>query len=398
MKGRYVSPKPSSARNCAPCTRRTRSTLSKSTSTAVATWALVAFDRTMCSAVRRRMLSNGMRSSPVSTRAGAGATGVGRAPGADGRPRASTSRRVTRPSSPVPVMVLGSSPRSVIMRRTSGEVTRPAGAEAGGRAAGAGAGAGGAGDGAGAGGGLAAGAGAGAGAAGAGGGADAAGAGGGLAGGAGAGAGGGAGAGAASAAGAAAAGAGAPSPSPTTARRAPTSTVSPSGTTISVSTPATGEGTSESTLSVDTSNSGSSTATWSPTFFNHFVIVPSVTVSPNWGIVTSTSSSLRASVQRTAGQRERRLAEQLAQRRVRVDQRAEVVGRRLPVHGEVALGDELRGPGPRDVHAEDRPVALGHDLHHAVGLADDERPPVADEPVRGGHDVVPPILGGLLGE
>ena len=48
-----------------------------------------------------------------------------------------------------------------------------------------------------------------------------------------------------------------------------------------------GDDTSESTLSVETSNSSSSRSTRSPTFLNHFVIVPSVTVSPSWGIVTS---------------------------------------------------------------------------------------------------------------
>ena len=68
---------------------------------------------------------------------------------------------------------------------------------------------------------------------------------------------------------------------------APTGTVSPSGTRISMSTPATGDGTSVSTLSVDTSNNGSSAATVSPTFLNHRVMVPSVTVSPNCGSVTS---------------------------------------------------------------------------------------------------------------
>ena len=67
----------------------------------------------------------------------------------------------------------------------------------------------------------------------------------------------------------------------------PTSTVSPSGTRISVNVPATGDGTSVSTLSVDTSNNGSSAATVSPTCLNHCVIVPSVTVSPSWGRVTS---------------------------------------------------------------------------------------------------------------
>ena len=53
----------------------------------------------------------------------------------------------------------------------------------------------------------------------------------------------------------------------------------------------TGAGTSESTLSVDTSNSGSSASTCSPTCFSQRVIVPSVTVSPSWGIVTSTAYS-----------------------------------------------------------------------------------------------------------
>jgi hypothetical protein len=45
-------------------------------------------------------------------------------------------------------------------------------------------------------------------------------------------------------------------------------------------------------LSVDTSKRGSSSATESPTALNHFVIVPSVTVSPSWGIVMSAMSWL----------------------------------------------------------------------------------------------------------
>ena len=89
---------------------------------------------------------------------------------------------------------------------------------------------------------------------------------------------------------------GAPAESPITASRVPTSTVSPSPTRISVTTPAVIAGTSESTLSVDTSKSGSSTATASPTCLNHFVIVPSVTVSPSCGIVTSISYLLFASL------------------------------------------------------------------------------------------------------
>jgi hypothetical protein len=49
--------------------------------------------------------------------------------------------------------------------------------------------------------------------------------------------------------------------------------------------PDTGEGISVSTLSVDTSSKASSAATTSPTFFNHRVTVPSLTLSPNAGIV-----------------------------------------------------------------------------------------------------------------
>jgi Ca-activated chloride channel family protein len=73
-----------------------------------------------------------------------------------------------------------------------------------------------------------------------------------------------------------------------TARTEPTLATLPSDTRISTSVPAIGDGTSESTLSVDTSKSGSSTATASPGCLNHRVMVPSVTVSPSWGMVTST--------------------------------------------------------------------------------------------------------------
>src|SRR5699024_9008177 len=79
-----------------------------------------------------------------------------------------------------------------------------------------------------------------------------------------------------------------PSSSPSAPMRAisaPMSTVSSSSTRILVRTPATGDGISVSTLSVETSRSGSSTSTVSPTFFNHWVTVPSLTLSPRagWG-------------------------------------------------------------------------------------------------------------------
>ena len=82
-----------------------------------------------------------------------------------------------------------------------------------------------------------------------------------------------------------AAGAEAPA-SEMTASAPPTRTTATSPAMISVSTPLTGEGISVSTLSVDTSSNGSSAVTVSPTAFSQRVTVPSVTLSPSWGIDT----------------------------------------------------------------------------------------------------------------
>ena len=67
----------------------------------------------------------------------------------------------------------------------------------------------------------------------------------------------------------------------------PTSTVSPSGILISAITPESGEGISVSTLSVLISKIISSLFTLSPTFLCHFMIVPSFTLSPIFGIMIS---------------------------------------------------------------------------------------------------------------
>ena len=75
-------------------------------------------------------------------------------------------------------------------------------------------------------------------------------------------------------------------PSEITANAPPTRTTASSPAMISVSTPLTGDGISVSTLSVDTSSNGSSAVTVSPTAFNQRVTVPSVTLSPSWGIDT----------------------------------------------------------------------------------------------------------------
>ena len=89
-------------------------------------------------------------------------------------------------------------------------------------------------------------------------------------------------------AGASAAGASAPSGA-ITASFVPTSTVSPSGTRICCRTPVPGLGTSVSTLSVEISSSGSSASIASPSCLSHFVIVPSETDTPIWGMTTSTA-------------------------------------------------------------------------------------------------------------
>ena len=89
--------------------------------------------------------------------------------------------------------------------------------------------------------------------------------------------------------------------SPMTAKRAPTATVESIGTSIESRMPATGDGISVSTLSVDTSNNASSTATVSPTFFNHRVTVPSVTLSPSAGMVSENDICIFSLIIRVRG-------------------------------------------------------------------------------------------------
>ena len=106
-----------------------------------------------------------------------------------------------------------------------------------------------------------------------------------------------------SAAGASAAGAssGAATSAPSgaiTAIFVPTATVSPSCTRICWTTPVAGLGTSVSTLSVEISSSVSSASMASPSDFDHFVIVPSDTETPIWGMTTSTSVPVAISTRR----------------------------------------------------------------------------------------------------
>ena len=83
-----------------------------------------------------------------------------------------------------------------------------------------------------------------------------------------------------------------------TASFVPTATVSPSCTRICWTTPDAGLGTSVSTLSVEISRSVSSASMASPSDFDHFVIVPSDTETPIWGMTTSTSVPVAISTRR----------------------------------------------------------------------------------------------------
>ena len=83
-----------------------------------------------------------------------------------------------------------------------------------------------------------------------------------------------------------------------TASFVPTSTVSPSWTRISAITPDAGDGTSVSTLSVEISSRLSSALICSPTCLSHFVIVPSETDTPIWGMTTSVAPATAISTPR----------------------------------------------------------------------------------------------------
>src|SRR5689334_15763602 len=81
-------------------------------------------------------------------------------------------------------------------------------------------------------------------------------------------------------------------PSSITRISVPTGTVAPSSTFNSLMTPAAGEGISAFTLSVMTSASDSYFSILSPGCFSHLPIVPSVTLSPSWGMVTCVNAIL----------------------------------------------------------------------------------------------------------
>ncbi len=75
-------------------------------------------------------------------------------------------------------------------------------------------------------------------------------------------------------------------------------------------------------------------------------------------------------VQRLAGEREVRLAQRLVLGRVRVDERGDVLGVRLPVVDQLGLADQLADPGADHVDADHRAVLLADQLDEARGLQD----------------------------
>src|SRR5579875_293715 len=161
--------------------------------------------------------------------------------------------------------------------------------------------------------------------------------------------------------------------------------------------PEDGEGTSVSTLSVDTSKSGSSRLTRSPTDFSQRVIVPSTTVSPSCGIVTS------GKVQPPSGQSEDCLPEGLGQRWMRQEELCGLLRSRFPVDSEVARAELLGHPGTHEMNTEDPArstirCSLRDHLHHPIDVAEDPCPAVAGEGIRLRHDVQSALTRLLLGE
>src|SRR3954454_3794835 len=99
-----------------------------------------------------------------------------------------------------------------------------------------------------------------------------------------------------------------------------------------------------------------------------------------------------------SGECHHRLAEELAHRRVRLDEVADLFDRGFPVDGEVALAELLGDPRSHHVHAEDSTagagggILLGDDLHEAFWLADDHGSAVAGEGGRLGGPAGSPTI------
>src|SRR5271169_1664124 len=151
-----------------------------------------------------------------------------------------------------------------------------------------------------------------------------------------------------------------------TASVAPTGNVCPSAATIFAIRPAPGDGISVSTLSVEISTSGWSSVTTSPSFTSHFAIVPSTTLSPICGIVTSIAISVRRQVADRVddfvGARQDKVLERRTERHVRV------CSRNAP-HGPVEIFERVLHDDRRNLAADSsrQPILVHH--QHLAGLA-----------------------------
>src|SRR4051812_48973418 len=176
----------------------------------------------------------------------------------------------------------------------------------------------------------------------------------------------------------------------------PTSTVSPTWTTISATRPLAGDSTSVSILSVEIDAMISSAWIQSPTCFFHSTTVPSATLTPIWGIWTSTSVSvldeLTACLPHVVDLGQHRLLERRRERDRHVrrghahDRPVEVLPR--------ALGDQRRDLRARRA----RLVGLvdDHDLARLADALEDRRLVERDERAQVEHlDAAVEIRGGL---
>src|SRR5271156_6691214 len=162
------------------------------------------------------------------------------------------------------------------------------------------------------------------------------------------------------------AGASAPPACSITAIVPPTGIVCPSAATIFAIRPAPGDGISVSTLSVEISTSGWSSTTTSPSFTSHFAMVPSTTLSPICGIVTSIAISVRRQVADRVhdfvGARQDEVLERRTECHVRVD-------RRNAPHGTVEIFERVLHDDRRNLAADSarQPILVHH--QHLAGLA-----------------------------
>src|SRR6266446_2079150 len=151
-----------------------------------------------------------------------------------------------------------------------------------------------------------------------------------------------------------------------TASVAPTGTVCPSAVTIFATLPAPGDGISVSTLSVEISTSAWSSTTMSPSLTSHFRIVPSTTLSPICGMVTSIAISIRREaanrVHYFVGARQNELFKWRTERDVRIE-------RCNSSHRAVEIFERVLADNRRDFAADSaRQPILVHDQNFA-GLA-----------------------------